>query len=138
MKVHTTNYENTLIEIALDCPVAKGEMPPMKGDKKSVANLQFDMLYESPYKYTSDEVLFSTFALRKEFPKSEWNEQRTAFLSKGQPCFRASPLGKRYGFGVHNDANGKIAIFGAETSEYAKLMTDPKVRKVKAMRSNRT
>ncbi len=137
MNMHTTNYENTLIEIAEDCPTQAGEMPPLKGDKKSIANIQFDMIYKSPYKYTSDDVLFSTFALRKEFTKSEWDAQRAAFFSKGQPCLRASPLGKRYGFGVHSDENGKIAIFGAETTQYADLVADESVKKVKAMRSNR-
>ncbi len=31
MKVHTTNYQNTFIAIAEDCPVAQGEMwtPPL-------------------------------------------------------------------------------------------------------------
>lgn len=137
MKIHTTNYKNTLIEIAEDCPTPTGEMPPVKGDKKSVANVQFDMVYDKPYEYTSDDVLFSTYAIRKEIPKSEWDEERNAFFSKGQPCFRASPLGKRYGFGVHSDENGKIAIFGAKTSEYEKLVKDTKVKKVKAMRSKR-
>lgn len=137
MKVHTTNYTNTFIELAEDCPVLAGEVPPLKGDKKSVANVQFDMVYDKPHAYTSDEVLFSTYAVRKEIPKSEWEEERVAFFSKGQPCFRASPLGKRYGFGVHSDKSGKIAIFGAETPEYARLVKDSTVKKVKAMRSKR-
>ncbi|MFO7540636.1 MAG: DUF6157 family protein [Chloroflexota bacterium] len=36
----TTNYFNTLIEIAEDCPATVGEIPPVRGGKKSVANLQ--------------------------------------------------------------------------------------------------
>ena len=71
MKIHTTNYGNTLIEIAKDCPVNSGETPPMKGNKKSAANLQFEMLFENPYKFTSDDILFSVFAIRKEVPKNE-------------------------------------------------------------------
>lgn len=137
MKTHTTNYENTLIEIAEDCPTNVGEMPPIKGDDKSVANLQIDMLYDNPYKYTSDDVLFSVFATRKGFPENEWVEQRAAFFSKGQPCFRASPLTKRYGFGIHSDEHGKVAMYGAETAAYAKFLKDESVKKVKAMRSKR-
>src|SRR5687768_16505488 len=114
MKVHTTNYNNTFIEIAADCPAITGEMPPVKASK-SVANLQFDMVYENPYKYTSDDVLFEVYAERNEIPKSERKHAREVFFSKGQPCFRASPLTKRYGWGVHNDANGKMAIYGCET-----------------------
>ncbi len=39
MKPHTTNYQNTFIQTAEDCPATTGEIPPMRGDKKSAANL---------------------------------------------------------------------------------------------------
>lgn len=135
--MHTTNYINTFIEIAEDCKCGQGEMPPMKGEKKSIANLQFEMVYENPYKFTSDEVLFGVFALRKEFEVAEMEEERLHFFSKGQPCFRASPLTKSYGWGVHNDAEGKIAIYGAESEAYQKFLSDDSIKKFKAMRSKR-
>lgn len=135
--MHSTNYFNTFIEIAEDCPIQSGEMPPQKGDKKTVANLQFDMLYEHPYVHNSDDVLFSVFAQRKEFVKEELPEQREHYFSKGQPCFRASPLTKRYGWGIHSDANGKIAMYSADSKEYKKMVADPSIKKVKAMRSKR-
>lgn len=137
MKTHTTNYQNTFIEIAEDCPAIAGEAPPVKGDNKSVANLQFEMLYNHPYKYTSDDVVFSVFAARKEFSKNEWDEQKAEFFSKGQPCFRASPLTKRYGFGIHFDDKCKVALYGMETKEYGKFVKDESIKKVKAMRSKR-
>ena len=39
---------------------------------------------------------------------------RKQFFSKGQPCFRASPLTKQLGWGVHCDKNGKVALYGIE------------------------
>ena len=135
--MHSTNYFNTLIEVAEDCRAAAGEIPPEKGGKKTVANLQYEMLQEHPYQYTSDDVLFAVFATRKEIPQEEWDEQRTRFFAKGQPCFRASPLPKTYGWGIHSNAEGKIAMFGAETAEYQKLVADEAVAKTKAMRSKR-
>ena len=135
--MHSTNYFNTFIEIAEDCPVDQGEMPTIKGDKQTVASLQFDMLYHNPYKYTSDEVLFGVFALRKEFTKGELDDERERYFSKGQPCFRASPLTKQYGWGVHSNAEGKIAMFGAETKEYQQFVADDSIKKWKAMRSKR-
>lgn len=66
MKVHTTNYKNTLIEVAEDCSAFKGEIPPLKGDKKSVATIQFEILRENPYSFTSDDVLFKVYAIKKE------------------------------------------------------------------------
>jgi hypothetical protein len=137
MKVHSTNYTNTLIEIAADCPVTAAEVPPQKGDAKSIANMQFEMLIDHPYKYTSDDVIFTVYAKRKNIPKSEWKEAREQFFSKGQPCMRTSPLTKRYGWGVHSDKDGKIAIYACDSAEYKKLLKDKKIETVKAMRSSR-
>ena len=135
--MHTTNYFNTFIEIAEDCPVNQGEVPPLKPDKKTVANLQFEMLIDNPYKYDSDEVLFGVFAIRKELLSGEMEEQRKQYFSKGQPCFRSSPLTKRYGWGIHANKNGKIALFAAHSEEYQNFLADNSIKKVKAMRSKR-
>ena len=137
MKVHTTNYFNTLIEIAEDCPINYGEVPPTKGNKKSVANLQFEMLFDNPYKYTSDDIFFEVFAFRKEVAFEEMEINKINFFSKGQPCFRASPLSKRYGWGVHSDKQGKVAMLSADSDEYNKLLMDESVVKKKAMRTKR-
>ena len=109
----------------------------MKGDKRTVANLQFDMLYEHPYEYTSDDVLLSVYALRNEIKKSELKAARAEFFSKGQPCMRTSPLTKRYGWGVHSDAEGRIAIYPCESAEYKKFSKDKKLQVVKAMKTSR-
>ncbi|MBL0359410.1 MAG: hypothetical protein IPP72_22245 [Chitinophagaceae bacterium] len=137
MKVHSTNYADTFIEIADDCPATSGEIPPTKAGIKTVANIQFDIVSKNPYKYTSDDILFQVFADRNGLTKSEYKEAREQFFSKGQPCFRASPLTKRYGWGVHNDKDGKMAIFGAESVEYKKLSKDKTLKVVKAMKSSK-
>ena len=133
----STNYFNTFIEVAEDCPATKGEIPPLRGSKKSVANLQYEMLHKHPYEFTSDDVLFAVFATRKEIPEEELAEQRALFFAKGQPCFRASPLTKRYGWGVHSNGAGKIALFGVETEAYQDMVTNNAIAKKKAMRSSR-
>jgi len=137
MKIHSTNYIDTFIEIADDCPVASGEIPPVKLETKTVANIQFEMVKKNPYKFTSDDILFQVFADRNNLTISEYKEAREQFFSKGQPCFRASPLTKRYGWGVHNDKDGKIAIFGAESEEYEKFSKDKSLKVVKAMKSSK-
>lgn len=133
----STNYFNTFIEIAEDCLATIGEIPPVKGDKKSVANLQFEILYEHPYEFTSDDILFAVLAMRKEILQEDWEEQRRLFFSKGQPCFRASPLTKTYGWGIHSNEEGKIAMYGVESEEYQGFIADKTVKKIKAMRSKR-
>jgi hypothetical protein len=129
MKIHTTNYKNTFIAIAEDCPTTSGEAPPIKADTKTAANTQFELLKENPYKFTSDDILFQVFADKNDLTKSEYKE--------GQPCFRASPLTKRYGWGVHNDKDGKIAIFGVESIEYTNFSKDTSLKVVKAMKSSK-
>lgn len=135
--MHSTNYANAFIEVAEDCPTSVGEIPPTKGSKKSVANLQFEMIVDRPYQFTSDDVLFSVWATRKGIPDGGLAEAREIYFSKGQPCFRASPLTKRYGWGVHSDAEGRIAIYGVDSDEYAGFVADESLKKVKAMRSKR-
>lgn len=137
MKTHTTNYFDTFIEVAEDTKVSLGTKPPPKGDKKTVAEMQYELIAEDPYKYTSDDVLFQVFANRNNVPEPEYKPAREQFFSKGQPCFRASPLTKTYGFGIHSNSEGKIAIYGMETNEYQKFVADPKIKKVKAMKSKK-
>ena len=135
--MHTTNYTNTFIEIAEDSPKTEGAIPKLNPEKMTVADHQFQILRDHPYEFTSDDVIFDVFAIRKEIPSHERAAAREEFYSKGQPCFRASPLTKTHGWGIHNDANGKIAMFAAGTEEYKRFLNDPSIEKVKAMRSKR-
>jgi hypothetical protein len=137
MKIHSTNYTNAFIEIAEDCPAVKGEIPPLKSGAKTVAGILFELLSENPYWFTSDDVFFQVYALRNELAEGEYEEARIQFFSKGQPCFRASPLTKRYGWGVHSDKDGKVALYGCETIEYKGFLNDDSLRIVKAIKSKR-
>lgn len=137
MKTHTTNYFDTFIEIAEDTKAACGEKPKSKGDSRTVAEMQYEMISRNPYRFTSDEVLFEIFAKRNDVSETEKENARNAYFSKGQACFRASPLTKIYGFGVHFDAEGKMAIYPMESEQYEKFINDNAIKKLKAMRSSR-
>lgn len=134
--MHTTNYLNTFIEVADDCPTQSAEIPPQKKENKTVATMQLDMILAHPYRYTSDDVIFHVFATKNN-RTDNLERERELFFSKGQPCFRSSPLTKRYGWGVHNNAEGKIAIYPVESVEYQQFVKDEGLKKVKAMRSKR-
>ena len=95
MKQHTTNYQNTFIEIADDCQ-ATAARPPLSKEPKSAAQIEYDMIIDNPYLYTSDDVLYESNGKRKGIARED-------FFSKGQPCFRASALTKSYGWGVHHN-----------------------------------
>jgi len=136
MKIHTSNYQDTFIEVADDCPVPAGEAPPAKGDAKTIAQIQFDIISKHPYQFTSDDVLFQVFAERNDLTKAQYKEERVKFFSKGQPCFRASPLTKRYGWGVHSNEEGKIALCAVDSPEYERFLNDGGLKILKAMKSS--
>ena len=99
--------------------------------------MQYEMLSENPYQLSSDDILFLLFANKNNLPEAEYKQAREQFFSKGQPCFRTSPLTKTYGFGIHYDSTGKMAIFGMETAEYHGFIADNKIKKIKAMKSSK-
>ena len=136
-QTHTTNYFNTLIVIAADSKTAQGIIPVLKNDKKTIAFLQFELIAQNPYKFTSDDVLFQVFAFRNDLIASEYQQARNQFFSKGQACFRASPLTKQYGWGVHFNDEGKIAIYDGSSEEYQSLLDNPLVAKVRAMQNSK-
>ncbi|RDC64959.1 DUF6157 family protein [Adhaeribacter pallidiroseus] len=134
MKIHSTNYQNTFIQVADDCPATKGEIPLGKKDTKTVAQLQFELISQNPYRFTSDDVLFQVFAQRNNLTATEQPTAREQFFAKGQPCFRASPLTKQYGWGIHHNQESKIALYGRETTAYEAFTTDKALKVVKAMK----
>ena len=133
----TTNYLNTFIEVAPDCPAAQGEIPPLKESGKTAANTQFGMIYDNPYRYTSDDVIFNVYTSKNNVSKREYDAAREKFFSKGQPCLRSSPLTKRYGWGIHSDATGKVALYAVESAGYKKMVKDKSLDHTKGVRSSK-
>ena len=114
--MHSANYFDTFNAVAADSDAVRGTVPEETASP-SIAYRTFRMVNDHPYRYTSDEVIFGVYADRKGIPGAERDEACRQFFSKGQPCFRASDLGKRYGWGVHSDAEGRVALYGVESAE---------------------
>jgi len=136
MKQHTTNYTNTLIEVAEDCPVSHAQIPAEKKEK-TIARLQYEILIKNPYQYSSDDIIFECYAIKNDISEHEKQKEREKFFSKGQPCLRCSPLAKKYGLGFHHNSEGKVAMIPVESEEYQTFLNDSAVTKTKAMRSKR-
>lgn len=117
---HTTNYFDTFITVAPDSAAAESIEPPHR-DEPSVAERTFRMIADAPYSHTSDDVIFTVWADRRDIPAAEREDAREQFFSKGQPCLRSSDLGKRYGWGIHSDSRGRVALVSLESPEYARL-----------------
>jgi hypothetical protein len=131
------NYYDTLIEVAEDCPASEGQVPRARGGRKTKAVVEYQLLVEHPYSYTEEDIAFEVYAILHHIPKASWPKEREKFLSKGHPHLRVSALAKRYGWGIHNNAEGKIALVAVESRDYERLVKDPRTTKVKAFRSTR-
>lgn len=133
--MHTTNYFNTFIEVSEDCPVHEAIVPPNKNEEKSLARLEYELLSENPYIFTSDDIIFQVHAMRKGIPAEELEASRGGYFSKGRPCMRSSPLSKRYGWGTSHDAAGRVALVASGTPEYMALLSNPALTHKKALRN---
>ncbi len=129
MKKHSTNYYNAFLAVAEDCPVKMAEIPPLK-EPRSAVRIQYDLLKDSPYQYTSDQIIYESNGARRGIPEEE-------FFSKGQACMRSSALSKRYGWGIHFDEEGKLALYPRESREYQAFEKDETLTQIRGMRSRR-
>lgn len=135
-------YINTLIEVAPDTRARAGVVPPVRGGTKSIAVLEYELISAAPYARTQEEVQFAVHMARTGMDPRElelrrqelWNE----FFSRPRACLRASSLPKLYGWGLHFDDKGRVALVAMESAGYARLLSDPSVAKTRAMRSRRT
>jgi Family of unknown function (DUF6157) len=112
-------------------------LPPQKNGAITVAGIHYEMMAQQPYHYTSDDVVFMSYAIKNNISKENLDAERERFFLKGQPCLRCSPLGKRYGWGIHSNAAGKLALYAVDSPEYRKLAADKKLKHVKAMRTKK-
>jgi hypothetical protein len=129
------NYFDTLIEVAEDSPATVARAPRARGGKKTKAVVEYELLATHPYTYTEQDIAFEVYAVLHDIPTRDRPTERAQFLSNGHPHLRVSPLAKRYGWGIHNNAEGKIALIAVESPEYQRLLNDPRITKLKAFRS---
>lgn len=129
------SYKNTFIKVSEDSPITSAVVPLPRNGKPTIASIEYDLVSKSPYKYTQDDVQFQTYLIKNQTEST--NELREQFFSKPKACFRASPLVKKYGWGIHYDANGKIALFEVESENYKEFLNTDGITVLKGMRSKR-
>jgi hypothetical protein len=120
------HWTNMFVRVSDDCPAETGVIPPQKRAEKSAHLIQYELLSENPYCYTFEEQLFEVHirhkALLGTLSEVKLEEERAALLAKSHPCMRASMLPKKFGWGVHYNDEGKIALYGKETEKYQNLL----------------
>ncbi|MGN7397286.1 DUF6157 family protein [Peribacillus frigoritolerans] len=131
------SYKNTLITISEDSKVSSAKVPVIKNEKPTIAYIEHDLINNNPYKFTQEDVQFKTYLIKNQMEAENTAELREQFFSKSKACFRASPLVKNYGWGIHYNNQGKIAIYDVNSEMYNQLLKQDDITKLKGMRSKR-
>ncbi|CAK6478151.1 DUF6157 family protein [Peribacillus castrilensis] len=131
------SYKNTLITISEDSKVSSAKVPVIKNSKLTIAYIEHDLINNNPYKFTQEDVQFKTYLIKNQLESENAAELREQFFSKSKACFRASPLVKNYGWGIHYNNQGKVAIYDVNSEMYNQLLKQDDITKLKGMRSKR-
>lgn len=135
------NYSDTFIKVAPDCPAQTAIVSQARGAKPTLALIHFQLIGSAPYAYTHDDVLWLGHARHKELKADEATlEARAAFFSKPQPCLRTSALAKSFGWSLHFNAEGKVALYPVQSEEYRRFASgdESRLKVIHAMRNRRT
>ena len=116
--MESVDYLDTFITVAPDSRAAGGAVPQPRPGGPTVASATFEMIAQRPYAFRSSDVIFTVWADRREIPEGERAEAWRAFYAKGQACLRGSDLGKRYGWGIHADGDGRLAVYAVGSADY--------------------
>lgn len=127
-------YFNTFIAVAPDCPADAGIVP---SQPESIAGLEYMLLSANPYRLSGEDLILAVQARHKGISEADIEPFKIALFSRPHPCLRASMLPKRYGWGAHYDADGRIALYGVETEDYRRLASQSGIEIIPAMRNRR-
>jgi hypothetical protein len=94
-------YKDTFITITEDSKVTYARAQVTRSDKPTIASIEYDLIKNNSYKLTQEDVQFKTYLIKKQLEAAKDDELRKQFFSKSRACFRASPLVKNYGWGIH-------------------------------------
>jgi hypothetical protein len=137
------NYYDTFIKVAGDCPAESGLVPPEKKNGRTKPGIEYDLVADQPYVYTQEELLYETHIRHKNIPQEELDARgtqlRDEFFQKPKACMRASMLPKKYGWGIHFNSEGRMALVPIESPDYKRFAEgdNGSLKVVAAMRSSR-
>ncbi|OCA87617.1 hypothetical protein A8F94_07090 [Bacillus sp. FJAT-27225] len=131
-------YKNTFIVKSEDCELKEAVIPGPRNGKPTIASIEYEIISSSPYQFSQEDVQFQTYAAKNQLQDSpNLEELREQFFAKSRACFRASPLVKKYGWGIHYNEDGLIALYNSGSDEYQTFLRDGIVKILKGMRSKR-
>ena len=114
--MENVDYASTFITVAPDFAGVAAVEPV----GATVVASTFGLIFPAPYALRSSDVIFRVWASRHDVsPDSA--EAWTSFFATPRACLRSSDLGKRYGWGIHADGDGRLAVYGVGSQAYDAL-----------------
>ena len=114
--MENVDYTSTFITVAPDTSAVAGVEPT----GTTIAATTFSLIASAPYALRSSDVIFQVWASRHDVDPSSADEW-ASFYSTPHACLRSSDLGKRYGWGIHADADGRLAVYAVGSESYETL-----------------
>lgn len=120
---------NTFIQVAPDSTLEQAQEPPVRKTGPTLTRLQYELLRDHPYHFTSHELIAAVRLAHEGVPEAEWPARIPGKIAEiyatPQPCLRVSPLAKQYGWGLHMDAEGKVGLVPVGSAEYHAFVEAP-------------
>ncbi len=90
---------DTCNKVIVDCKVKFGEVPAQKTEKKTVATMQFEMLRDHPYEFTSDDILFRVHAIKNNIDEKNIKKQRELLFCQRTALLSGFPVDEKIWLG---------------------------------------
>ncbi|MBO3102054.1 DUF6157 family protein [Cellulomonas fengjieae] len=114
--MENVDYTSTFITVAPDFAGTTAREPV----GATVAASTYAIIAASPYALRSSDVIFRVWADRHGVP-ADSSDEWSSFYATSRACLRSSDLGKRYGWGIHADADGRLALYPVGSPDYDAL-----------------
>lgn len=114
--MESVDYTSTFLTVAPDTSAVAGVEPV----GSTIAASTFSLIASAPYALRSSDVIFRVWAGRHGV-STDSPDEWASFYATPRACLRSSDLGKRYGWGIHADADGRLAVYAVGSSEYGAL-----------------
>ena len=103
--------EDSKVQIAIE--------PPQRRAKKMIARIAYEVYRDNPYRYTEEQFHHEVHVVRRKMQG----------LKIESYDIKRSPLLKEYGWGIHRNKEGKLALIPMESEKYRELQNTIKTAK---------
>ncbi|WP_222433376.1 DUF6157 family protein [Vibrio cyclitrophicus] len=97
-----------LILISQDTIATQSEIPP---ESDAITCIVYEVLTENPYRFTEPELHCEV----------HYERRGMHHLKIGSYSIKRSNLLKKYGWGIHKDSDGRLALVASDTDKYVRL-----------------